>query len=189
MIAKRNLFLISAATMALCAPAVSSAQSKSDECTQEVLMSYFPDKFVSQTLDKFQVPQAQRAAIQKELAEKDKQVIPMVEEKAGKMTPNPLRDPQLRQEAVKIFRETLFELFASTMQAHGINDKTQIQSMLDDVQQQKAKQFAACMDRLGPQKEGTPAAPAAPKGPNMMRQQRGPAMNSEGNPAGQGIRQ
>lgn len=98
-------------------------------------------------MERFEIPQSQWPSIQSELAEKDREVVPRVEEKAVKMTPNPLRDPQKRQQAVKIFRETLYELFADVMQAHGINNQEQIQRMLNDIQQQKARQFAQCVEQ------------------------------------------
>ena len=118
-------------------------------------MSYFPESLVAKTLEKFKVPQGQRSAIIKELNAKDHEVVSMVEERAGKMTPNPLKDPKHRQEAVKIFRDTLYELFSGVMKTHGINDGEQIQAMLDDLQQQKAKQFASCMEQHQTQNGGT----------------------------------
>ena len=118
-----------------------------EACSAEVLLSYFPEQFVSKTLESFKVPEAQRAAIQQELLDKNQEVIATVEERAGKMSPNPLRDPQHRQEAVKIFRDTLYDLFAQVLETHGINNKDQIQAMLDDIQQQKAKYFAKCIDK------------------------------------------
>ncbi len=117
-----------------------------DECSQEILLSYFPGVFVSETLKKFNVPQDQWDAIKKELLARDKEIIKQVEAKASKMNPNPLKDPEQRQAAVKLFRETLFDNFGAVAKAHGIKDDKQIQAMLDDIQQQKAKRFAHCME-------------------------------------------
>jgi len=142
-----------------------------DECLEELMISYYPEHFVAETLEKFQIPQAQRSAIIRELAEKDQEVVATVEERAAKMTPNPLRDPAHRQEAVKIFRDTLYGLFANVMENHGINDKEQIHAMLDDVQQQKAKEFAACMD-VHRSKRGQEMGFS--KREHFSRQQRGP---------------
>jgi hypothetical protein len=126
-------------------PTVSFSVEHEDECSKEMLLSYFPEPFVDKTLNRFDVPKEKWKAIQKELAEKDKNILKNVEAKAAKMSHNPLKDPQQRQEAVKIFRETLLENFTAVMKAHGIHDPKKIQSMLDDIQQQKAKQFARCM--------------------------------------------
>lgn len=121
--------------------------AEDDECSKEILLSYFPSVFVRETLSKYKVPQDQWDAITKELAQRDKNILKMVEEKASKLASNPLKDPQQRQAAVKIFRETLFENFAAVLNAHGVKDDKQIQAMLDDVQQQKAQRFAKCMQK------------------------------------------
>lgn len=130
----------------LFSPALVSANSERAEMPQDEMMSYFPKKFVAQTLEKYKVPQGQRLAIQNSLAEKDMEVISLVEEKAAKMDPNPLKDPKLRQEAVKIFRDSLYEVFSKVMQAHGVTDKDELHAMLDDIQRQKAEYFAQTME-------------------------------------------
>ncbi|KAF3361642.1 Uncharacterized protein PHSC3_001765 [Chlamydiales bacterium STE3] len=123
-----------------------------EECSKELLLAYFPETFVSETLKKFNVPSEKWDDITKGLSEKDKEVIKVVEEKATQMSPNPLKDPQQRQAAVKLFRETLLQIFGDVMRANGISDDKQIQSMLDDIQQQKAKRFSECMEKNRPGK-------------------------------------
>jgi hypothetical protein len=163
--------------LGLCSPFsnLQAAVPAVDECSKELLLAYFPEPFLNETLKKFNVPQEKWATIAKALSENDKKVIANVEEKASKMNPNPLKDPQRRHEAVKIFRETLFETFAGVMKDNGITDETQIHAMLDDVQQQKAKRFAQCMERQRAQtpqkpvetpKPAEPAAPAPESAPN-----------------------
>lgn len=147
------------------------ADSAVEECSKELLIAYFPEPFLVETLKKFNVPQDQWSAITKELAEKDKDIIGIVEKKAADMNPNPLKDPQQRRVAVKIFRETLLESFTSVLNNHGIKDTTQIQAMLDDVQQQKAKRFAQCMEKhrsdvkTDSPTTTTPVVPATPTTP------------------------
>lgn len=131
----------------------------SDECSKDLLLAYFPEIFVNETLKKYNIPQDQWASINKELAARDQDVVKIVEEKAAKLTPNPLKDPQQRQTAVKIFRETLLQVFTDVISQHGVKDEKQIHAMLDDIQQQKAKRFAQCMEK---QKTTVPAQPAAP---------------------------
>ncbi len=132
------------------------AAASAEDCSRDLLMAYFPKPFVNATLEHFNVPKDQWDEINKKLAEKDKEIVRSVEEKASKMTPNPLTDPQQRQAAVKLFRETLLDSFSSVMKAHGVKDEKQIQAMLDDIQQQKAKRFAQCMAP-----PGNPTAPRA----------------------------
>lgn len=136
--------------------AKAATQPQSDECSQEILLSYYPSVFVLETLGRFNVPKDQWDAINKELAARDKEIIKLVEGKAAKMTPNPLKDPQQRQAAVKIFRDTLIENFSEVMKAHHITDEKQIQAMLDDIQQQKAKRFARCMQQQQQQHQQQP---------------------------------
>ena len=134
-------------------PAVVDASSpaiqapKDAECSKELLLAYFPDIFVKETFVKFNVAKDKWEPILKGLNEKDKEVIKTVEDKASKMNPNPLKDPTQRQAAVKLFRETLLEIFSNVLKNNGITDEKQISSMLDDIQQQKAKRFALCIKK------------------------------------------
>lgn len=124
-----------------------------DQCTKELLLSYFPEQFVNETLKKYNVPQDKWAKISQSLIGKEKEIIKTVEEKASQMNPNPLKDPQQRQTAVKLFRETLLQVFGDALKANGVTDEKQFNAMLDDIQQQKAKKFAECMkkqDKLTP---------------------------------------
>lgn len=118
-----------------------------EECVRELLLSYFPEPMVKETLKKFQVPEDKWAGITKSLSVKEKDVIKRVEKKASEMTPNPLKDPQQRQAAVKLFRDTLLEVFSEAMKDNGVTDTSKFQAMLDDIQQQKAKKFAMCMEK------------------------------------------
>lgn len=129
------------------ADAPGAASLKESDCSKDLLLAYFPEVFVKETFTKFNISKEKWDAIIKSLNEKDKDVIKMVEEKASKMNPNPLKDPQQRQAAVKLFRETLLEIFSSVLKANDIQDDGKIASMLDDIQQQKAKRFAMCIKR------------------------------------------
>lgn len=129
------------------AQVVPTGVSADQHCSPEVLLSHFPEVFVRQTLQKFNVPEDKWEGIVKELNEKNKTVATAVEGKASKMGQNPLSDPQQRQAAVKLFRETILEVFSSVMKNNGITDDNQIQAMLDDIQQQTAKRFAECIKR------------------------------------------
>ena len=168
-----NVFLgIGACALPTCVTAAQHqphlAAATTEDCSRDLLMAYFPKPFVNATLEHFNVPKDQWDEINKKLAEKDKEIVKNVEEKASKMTPNPLTDPQQRQAAVKLFRETLLDSFSSVMKAHGVKDEKQIQAMLDDIQQQKAKRFAQCMAP-----PGNPAAAPRPSQSNQKEQIQG----------------
>lgn len=118
-----------------------------DECSKEIMFAYFPAPYVKATLKRYNVPENKWESIIQTLSEKDKTVISTVEEKAAKMNPNPLKDPSQQAATVKLFRETLTQIFSDVMKANGIKDNKQIETMLDDIQQQKAKMFAKCMEK------------------------------------------
>jgi len=124
-----------------------AAPNATDDCAKELLLSYFPEPIVNDTLKRFDVPQDKWAGIVKSLSAKDKEVVKTVEKKASAMNPNPLKDPQQRQAAVKLFRETLLQVFTEALKENGLTDTSKFQAMLDDIQQQKAKKFAMCMEK------------------------------------------
>lgn len=141
-------FVIGAAS--LMSPSIifgAAPSSAVDECAKELLLSYFPEPIVLETLKRFSIPQDKVDGIVRSLSNRDKEVIKLVEEKAAAMNPNPLKDPQQRQVAVKLFRETLFQAFSDALKENGITDTNKFQAMLDDIQQQKAKKFAMCMEK------------------------------------------
>lgn len=123
--------------------------SGAEGCSIELLRSFFPEKFVSSTLEKFNVPKEKRQAIINGLASRDKQVLKTVEEKAAKLNPNPFkdRDPKQRQVAVKLFRDTLLQIMTEVLNEQGITDQKQIQDMLDNINQEKAKNFRDCIEK------------------------------------------
>lgn len=137
-------------------PAIAGESSMTD-CSKEFLIAYFPPVLVENSLEKFHVPKDKWEPIVKQLTASEKSIITLVEEKASKITPNPLKDPQQRQAAVKIFRETLMEIFSGVLHQNGITDEQQIKSILDDIQQQKAKKFAECLEK---HRQKSPAQPS-----------------------------
>lgn len=145
----KKLMSIVIGASALMAPTAMSAAEPAvaDECAKELLLSYFPEPIVTETLKRFAIPQDKVNGIVKSLSSKDKDVVRLVEEKAAAMNPNPLKDPQQRQAAVKLFRDTLLQVFTDGLKENGVTDTSKFQAMLDDIQQQKAKKFAMCMER------------------------------------------
>lgn len=127
--------------------APSPSPSENDDCSQKTLRAYFPEKFVRSTLKNFNVPEDKWSGIVQGLNNREKDVENIVETKADRMSPNPLKDPQQRREAIKLFKEALFEVASETFKANGITDDTQVHAMLDDIQQQKVKQFAECIEK------------------------------------------
>lgn len=121
------------------------AVEENDDCSEAFFISYFPNPLVDKTLKKYNITDSQAQQIMKALAEKDGSVIKIVEQKASKLNPNPLSDPQKREDAIKLFRETLIEVFSTVLKENGISDDKQIQAMLDEIQMLKAQRFSQCM--------------------------------------------
>ena len=125
----------------------SQQTSAPNECSKDLLLSYFPELFVKEVLKKNQIPEDKWNSIIQELSANDKNVIAKVESRAKAMNPNPLKSPEYREQSITIFRETLLEIFTEVMNKNGITDKEQIFTMLDEMQRLKAKRFAQCMEK------------------------------------------
>lgn len=146
----KKLLAFSLSSMLLLGSVASVSADAVDDCSKELLLSYFPEPFVRETLKSNNIPQDKWDAIVNELKSNDKNVVGIVEEKAAKLNPNPLKNPgdqEQRQKAVAIFRETLMEVFTAALNKNGVTDSKQIQTMLDDVQHQKAKRFKECLEK------------------------------------------
>lgn len=119
-----------------------------DECSQEVLLSFFPEVFVKGALEKHHVPKDKWDAILSALKAKDQSLIKDVQAKAEAMNPNPMKnpnDPEQRTAAIKLFRDTMQDGFSSVLKANGVTDDEEILGMLDEVQEARAKRFESCV--------------------------------------------
>ena len=119
--------------------------SNSMKCTKEELMAFFPQQVVQSVLLKANLPKEEAEAIAVELANKDRELTKIVEEKAANVNPNPFKDLSQRDSAMRIYRETLYEVFSNALKAHGITNRDQIQTLLDEMQAAKSKLFIECI--------------------------------------------
>ncbi len=71
----------------------------------------------------------------------------MVEDKAAKLDPNPFKDLSRRDVAIRIYRETLYEVFAGVLKAHGISSNKQIRVTRYKIQEAKSKLFIECIHK------------------------------------------
>lgn len=122
-------------------------------CSKEVLMTFFPQPIVKAILIRNKIPAEQAEAISKELANKDQDIVKMVEKKAAQSENNPFRDFSHREEAIKMFREILFEVFSDVLKKYGVEDKEKLRKILDDIQEAKGKLFVECIKKENLQKE------------------------------------
>jgi len=131
--------------------------SNSMKCTKEELMTFFPQQVVESVLLKAHLSKEQAEAISKELAQKDRELAKLVEEKAAKVDPNPFKDLSQRDLAIRIYRETLYEVFAKVLKSHGVTNEDQIQTLLDEMQAAKSELFIECI-----RKQQHPTKPSIP---------------------------
>jgi hypothetical protein len=144
-----------------------------EECSKELLLSFFPDEFVVEVLQKYQISKEKWEPIVKGLNDKNDDVLKLIDEQASKMDPNPLKDPSQKQVAVKIFRESLLQVFSSVLIANGVTDSQKIQSMLGDIQQMKTKRFAQCIESQKPA-TAAPGASTSPVAPAKLAENEQP---------------
>ncbi len=119
--------------------------SNSMKCTKEELMRFYPEQLVQSTLIKANIPKDQAEEISKELAQKDKELAKIVEKKSSEIDSNPFKNASQRELAVKIYRETLLEVFGKVLKEHGIQDEAKIQQLLDELQDARSKLFIECI--------------------------------------------
>jgi hypothetical protein len=129
--------------------------SNSMKCTKEELMTFFPDQVVQSVLIKGNIPKEEAVAIAQELSKKDKDLAKVVEEKAAKLEPNPFKDLSQRDLAIKIYRETLYEVFSKVLKSHGVTNEDKIQTMLEEIQASKSKLFIECIQKQQPPSKPT----------------------------------
>lgn len=132
-------------SISLHAETTEAVLSNSMKCTKEELMTFFPQQIVQSILIKAKLPKEQASVIAEELSHKDRELAKIVEDKAEKLEPNPFKDLSQRDLAIKIYRETLYEVFAQVLKSHGITNKDQIQALLDEMQAAKSKLFIECV--------------------------------------------
>lgn len=114
-------------------------------CSKEELKTFFPEPVVRSVLIKANVPEEDANSIATELSKKNSQWGKIIREKAAKLTPNPLDDLSQRDIGLKIYRETLYEVFSQMLKAHGISDEDKIQNMLDEIRETKSRLFLECV--------------------------------------------
>lgn len=119
--------------------------SRYPKCSKEELMMFFPQPIVKNVLINAQVSKTDAEEIASELANKDRRMAKIVDEKASHYSPNPFKDLSQRDQAIKIYQETLFEVFANVLKSHGIKDENQIHSLLEEVRTIKSKMFIECI--------------------------------------------
>ena len=114
-------------------------------CTKEELMTSFPQAVIESILLKSQLSAEEASKIAIELSQKNQELTQMIETKVSRLDPHPFKDLSQRDLAIKIYRESRYEVFAKVLKAHGITNEDQIQSLLDEIQMAQSKLFIECI--------------------------------------------
>lgn len=124
-----------------------SASSQYPPCTREELMLFFPEGVVKNVLVQANFSEEESEGIAKELGVKDRGIAKLVDQKAAQYQPNPFKELSQRDQAIKIYQETVFEVFANVLKEHGIKDENQIRSLLEEIRLIKSKIFIDCISK------------------------------------------
>lgn len=116
-------------------------------CYYSIERNFFNPRFVSQALALHGVSQSAWMEINRVLAENARQVPQLVKARAQKMHPNPFGIPFLPEEAGKLLKQVLFEVFSRTISQFGESVATnsgQVQEMFDYIREQQKRNLVAC---------------------------------------------
>src|SRR5580658_6790773 len=97
------------------ADSVAKAPSQPVKCTKEELMIFFPKPVVQSVLKQAKLSNEQVDDISNELSGKNQELVKIVEEKAAKSESDPFKGLSQRDLAIKIYSETLYEVFAKVL--------------------------------------------------------------------------
>lgn len=152
---KPFLLSILCGLLALMGTAALQAEAAPVKCSKELLMTFFPAPLVKQVLINHHISPEKAEQISHALARKDQEVVQLVDSKSKQLETNPFQDVEKRDQAVKIFREALYETFSKVLKANGIENDEEIHTMLEDMQAAKGKHLVACMQQQEAQEPTT----------------------------------
>lgn len=115
------------------------------KCTKEELINFFPAQIVEKILIENHLSQADAQKVAVLLSHQDLELIRSVEAKVYNLDMGALNDLSSREKAVEIYTETIRDLFSKTVQPYGIVDPKQIQTMLDQIKDERSQLFVGCL--------------------------------------------
>lgn len=116
-------------------------------CTKEDLMVFFPQPIVKAVLIRHHFSDSDAEHIAKMLAGKQSEIIHIIENKASQVHPNPFEDLSQRDVALKIFKETLYQVLRQVLQTYQKTNKEEIQAILEDTRVVRGRLFIECIKR------------------------------------------
>jgi hypothetical protein len=122
----------------------SSLHAQDIPCDSAELNKNFPDAYVNYVLEFYNIPKNKWKFITDELASKEGSVQQIVKDKAAEMSPNPLTPPVESVTVSRLYRETIYDIFSSTLKDNEIESETTIRDMFSRILDMKGKRFWEC---------------------------------------------
>lgn len=119
------------------------SENGASPCRIEFGYRFYPKVIVQQVLGNYKINSSTITNIVKTLVAKDTSVHDVVYQRAQKITPNIFTKGD-KKEVRALYRTVVLEIFTNTLQSNGIKDKTQINTMFDDIQYIRMTKFAQC---------------------------------------------
>ena len=116
-------------------------------CLKELQQNFFDEKLVRQTLALYRMPQGMWKNIIEDLKRNQKAVEKIMQTKAIKMRPNPLRPPFNPEQTEALLKETLYEVFYKTIDFYKITDSDTIRAMFNHIIQQENIYIKNCLNK------------------------------------------
>ena len=110
-------------------------------CNSPELEHNFPETYVNNVLEFYNVPKNKWKYITEDLSSKEGTIEQIIKEKASKINPNPLVAPVQFVTVSRLYRETLYETFRDVMKNNDVENEATIRDMLSRILDLKGKRF------------------------------------------------
>ena len=134
--------LVIASVLALSSPVL--AEAEAPLCYKQLEADFFNTNFVNESLSLHSVSQSNWPLINTELQKNLKRVPELVKERAKKMDPNPFGNPFQPEEASKLLRKVLYEVFSETLANFQITNQSKVQEMFRYIRERQSQRLLSC---------------------------------------------
>ena len=117
-----------------------------ERCDKDDLLKYFPAEIVKEVLkNKTKLKEEQVVKIVAQLSNVDDEIDQIVQAKASKMQPNPFKRAGFRNVGLKIYQETVLEVFVKVLSAQESINEAEARELLEEIRLAKGKIFINCI--------------------------------------------
>lgn len=134
--------LLLTSVLAFSCPVIAIADAP--PCYKDLEVNFFNPTLVNEALSLHSISQSNWTLINTELQNNLKRVPELVKERAKKMNPNPFGNPFQPQEASKLLREVLLEVFSETLAGFQITNQGKVQEMFRYIRERQSQRLLSC---------------------------------------------